>query len=51
MRGDKGTHSKGGRLKIPLLPNNEGKRAGQQGHNMGDDIDNKKIGNRHFLEL
>ena len=33
MREDKCTHSKGGRVKIPLLPNSVGKRAGQEGHN------------------
>ena len=32
MREDKNTHSKGERVKIPLLPNNEGKGAGRQGH-------------------
>ena len=31
MRGDKNTHSKGERVKIPLLPNNEGKRSGTTG--------------------
>ena len=33
MRGYKNTHSKRERVKIPLLPNNVGKRAGQHGHN------------------
>ena len=38
MRGDKNTHSKGEQVKIPLLPNNVGKRAGQQGHENKLDI-------------
>ena len=43
MRRDKCTHNKRGRVKIPLLPNNIGKIAGQQGHNKTVDVISLKL--------